>query len=220
MYRPDTPLARLRRGELAIEQCPPEIREVPELCERARRLSGGWFDPWAMPGGFNPTGLVKGWAAERACRSLADAGVGAAMVNAAGDISLFGRPDDDEPWGIGIRSPQAADRLLCAVEARDAVATSGSYVRGEHILDPDTGAPARAAQAATVCGPELAVADGLATGLIAAGVAGLAALEGSGYEALVIAPDSAIVHTTGFPFAGQERPSRAGGRPDRPASVA
>ena len=29
---------------------------------QARDASGGWFDPWAMPGGYDPTGLVKGWA--------------------------------------------------------------------------------------------------------------------------------------------------------------
>jgi thiamine biosynthesis lipoprotein len=114
LYRDDTPLNRLRRAELDLGQCPGEVGEVLAVCEQARDLSGGWFDPWALSGGFDPTGLVKGWAAQRAAKRLSDAGVGAAMVNAAGDISLFGSPDG-EPWRIGIRSPEAADQILCVV---------------------------------------------------------------------------------------------------------
>ena len=34
-------------------------------------MSGGWFDPWAMPGGVDPTGLVKGWAVDRGWLSCA-----------------------------------------------------------------------------------------------------------------------------------------------------
>jgi hypothetical protein len=34
-------------------------------CEAAREASDGWFDPWAMPGGYDPTGLVKGWAVDQ-----------------------------------------------------------------------------------------------------------------------------------------------------------
>ena len=200
LYRPDTPLARLRRGELSLADCPGPVAEVRELCRLTRELTGGWFDPWAMPGGFDPTGLVKGWAAERAARHLQVAGIGAGMVNAAGDISLFGAPEAGEPWRIAVRSPQAPDRMLCAVEATGAVATSGAYERGEHILDPRTGRPAGGAVSATVCGPRLAIADALATGLIAAGDAGLGELAGSGYQALVVRADLTVAHTDGFPF--------------------
>lgn len=66
--------------------------EVLDLCENARRASGGWFDPWAMPAGVDPTGLVKGWAVEQALAVLHEAGMEAAMVNGGGDIAVFGAP--------------------------------------------------------------------------------------------------------------------------------
>jgi thiamine biosynthesis lipoprotein len=201
LYRPDSPLSRLRRGELRLEDCPREMPEVLALCERAREDSAGWFDPWAMSGSFDPTGLVKGWAADRAAAVLQQAGVGAAMVNAAGDIAVFGRPGPDRGWRIGVRAVQAHDRLLCTVDVEAAIATSGSYERGDHVRDPRTGAPASGAASATVCGPDLAFADAFATGLLAAGEPGLEAVHRAGYTALIVEPDGTELHTEAFPFA-------------------
>ena len=204
LYRPKSPLSRLRRGELAIDDAPAEIGEVLEECRRVRDLSGGWFDPWAMDGGVDPTGLVKGWAAVRALRVLqaAGAGAGAAMINAAGDVAVHGRPAPARRWQIGVRRPESPQVLSCVVEAGGAVATSGQYERGPHVLDPRTGLPASAARSATVCGPDLTVADGLATGLLAAGRRGLGQIAAAGYEAMIIDPDGRLVHTSGFPFLG------------------
>src|SRR5947209_10597834 len=113
LYRPDTPFSRYRRGELRLEDCPPEISEVLALCADARDASEGWFDPWAIAGGVDPTGLVKGWAAREAAEILRRAGVGAALVNAAGDIAVVGRPSSGDPWRVGIRSPTEPGALLC-----------------------------------------------------------------------------------------------------------
>lgn len=201
LYRPDSALSRLRAGELALADCPPEVAAVMRLCEQARESSGGWFDPWALPGGVDPTGLVKGWAAREAAAVLAQAGVGAAMVNAAGDIVAFGRPSPSRPWRVGVRAPESPDRLLCVVNADAAVATSGQYERGEHVRDTQRGGPAVAAVSATVCGPDLAFADAFATGLLAAGGEGVGAVVEAGYEALLVAPDGRQTWTPGFPLA-------------------
>jgi FAD:protein FMN transferase len=201
LYHAESPLSRLRRGEIEIGDAPSEIGEVLEECRRVRELSGGWFDPWAMEGGVDPTGLVKGWAAARALAVLQGAGTGAAMVNAAGDLAMFGRPSTDQRWRIGVRTPEAPDLLSCVVELEGAVATSGQYERGPHVIDPRTGLPASAARSATVCGRDLAVADGLATGLLAAGRRGLAPIVAAGYEAMIIDDDGEVLHTSGFPFA-------------------
>jgi thiamine biosynthesis lipoprotein len=201
LYRPGSSLSRLRRGELALEDAPEDIREVLALSRRVRELSGGWFDPWGMADGFDPTGLVKGWAAARALRILERSGVGAAMINAAGDIAACGRPAPDRRWRVGVRAPEAADRLCCVLALDGAVATSGQYERGPHVLDPRTGGPASAARSATVAGPDLTVADGLATGLLVAGRRGLSSIVAAGYEAMIIDADGALVHTSGFPFA-------------------
>jgi thiamine biosynthesis lipoprotein len=200
-WQPDSPMSRLRRGELSVGEAPEEIAEVLDLCTKAKGMSGGWFDPWRMPGGVDPTGLVKGWAAQRAGDALRSAGADAAMVNAAGDIVTFGEPEAGRPWRVGIRDPRSPDRIAWVVAARDgAVATSAAYERGDHVLDPHTLAPARAALSATVTGPDLTLADALATGLFAAGAAGLPLIDAlPGYEALVMEPDGETRMTDGFP---------------------
>jgi thiamine biosynthesis lipoprotein len=201
-WEPDSPMSRLRRGELSVGDAPDEIAEVLDVCAEARRMSGGWFDPWRMPGGVDPTGLVKGWAAQRAAEALRDAGAEAAMVNAAGDIVTFGEPEPGRPWRLGIRDPRKPDAIAWVVAARDGgLATSAAYERGDHVLDPHTGAPARAALSATVAGPDLTLADALATGLFAAGTAGLELIDMlPGYSALLVEPGGEACLTDDFPL--------------------
>jgi thiamine biosynthesis lipoprotein len=199
LFRPDTPLSRLVREEIALADCPSEVAEVIELCGQAKVASGGWFDPWSLPNGFDPTGLVKGWAAREAARELEAAGIGAGMVNAAGDIASFGTPWQRDAWRVGIRSPESPELLACVIELRGAVATSALYERGAHIWDVAARCPAAGVASATVCGPDLALADAFATGLVAAGNAGLEAVSVAGYEALLLLESGQSVSTAGFP---------------------
>jgi thiamine biosynthesis lipoprotein len=199
-WKPNSPLSRLRRGELTINEVPSEVLEVLDACRTARRVSHGFFDPWAMPGGLDPTGLVKGWAAQRALGPLRELGLTGALVNAAGDVASFGGPTVDSVFRLGIASPNDPRQLTCVVESPGAVATSGTYERGNHLVNPFTGVAAPTASA-TVTGPDLGLVDALATAVAIAGPEGLAwvsALEG--YEGLV--NDAGQVEMSdGFPLA-------------------
>jgi thiamine biosynthesis lipoprotein len=199
-WNPDSPMSRVRRGELALNDAPPVIREVLETCESARALSGGWFDPWAMPGGVDPTGLVKGWATQRAAAELQSAGITSAMINAAGDIVVLGEREPGRAWHVGVRDPRRPERLACIVPVDGSIATSAHYERPGQVLDPRDGIPALGLRSATVVGPDLGMADALATGLLAAGAAGLrhiVALED--YSAYIIGTAGVIRVTPGFP---------------------
>jgi thiamine biosynthesis lipoprotein len=198
-WKPHSPMSRVRRGELALDEAPPGLREVLRRCAAARDLSGGWFDPWKLPGGVDPTGLAKGWIAERALEQLRLSGVAAALITAGGDVGGFGAPEPTRPWRIGIRDPRRPGALLGVVELDGAVATSGTYERGHHVIDPCSGLPANALVSASVTGPDLALADALATGLLAAGESGLASIAAlDAYEALAITEAGAVVATPGF----------------------
>lgn len=201
-WKPQSPVSRLRRGVITLDQAPPQVADVLALCREARDISGGWFDPWRLPGGVDPTGLVKGWAAERALDEFKNAGVPAAMINAGGDITVYGEPEPGQPWRIGVRHPQAADRLLCIVEisGRGAVATSGNYERGLHMLNPNTGEPARALASATVIGPDLTFADALATALFVSDGEALERIARlRGYSAFVVDADGFFRATRNLP---------------------
>jgi FAD:protein FMN transferase len=186
LWKPHSPMSRLRRGEVALADTPDEVASVLERCAFARELTGGWFDPWSMPGGLDPTGLVKGWAAACALDVLVKTGVAAAMVNAGGDIATSGEPTPGQPWRIGITDPGDRSRLLCVVASPGAVATSGTYERGAHIIDPFRRSPRTRWRSATVLGTELDLADAVATGLCAAGAEGSEFVVKSGLTAIVV----------------------------------
>jgi thiamine biosynthesis lipoprotein len=201
-WKMNSPISRLRRGEITSEQAPAEVREVLENCMAAREISGGWFDPWAMPGGVDPTGYVKGWAAQRALAALVSAEIPGAIINAAGDIASFGGSEFAKPFRVGIVDPFSPGDLACIVQLAGAIATSGTYERGDHLIDPHSGQPSVRVASASVSGPDLGLADALATAVAVAGEEALAWIEAlEGYEALIIAFDRTWHWTTNFPLA-------------------
>jgi len=200
-WNPYSPISRLRRGELASEEVPRELRDVLDTCRALREVSWGWFDPWALPGGVDPTGYVKGWAAQRACHLVMGDGVERVIVNAAGDVAVGHAPTDQAAVRIGIVNPFDRQLVAFVVDVERALATSGTYERGEHIISPATGAAASAVASASVSGPDLGWADALATALCAGGRDALGAVDDlDGYAALVIDHDGSVYMTPGFPL--------------------
>ena len=173
-YKSDSWVSRLRRGEVAIEECPDDVIEVWDLCAQAKRISDGAFDPWAVAGGFDPSGLVKGWAADKCADILVAVGAQHVQVNAAGDLSLRGGFVDGDgavkPWPIGVVNPNNKMEVVKVYEISDgAIATSGTYERGAHIVDPHTRMIAIGAKSATVVGADGWLCDAMATAVMVGG---------------------------------------------------
>ena len=185
-------VTRLRTNKVEITSCPPSVQEVWELCVQAKHLTDGAFDPWAVEGGFDPSGLVKGWAADKCSDMLVSLGIEHVQVNAAGDVSLRGGFYDGvvKPWRIGVVNPDNRAEVIETFEISDgAIATSGTYERGAHINDPYTGLIAIGAKSATVVGPQGWLCDALATALMVAGEDGakyFSQPELKGYKPFVI----------------------------------
>lgn len=206
-FDPMSPMSRVRAGGLAPSDAPASVRAVLECCEAVRDLSDGWFDPWALPDGVDPTGLAKGWVLEETIGVLRRQGVASAIVNGGGDLCTFGAPPYGWPWRVGVRHPWRKDALACVLAVSGAVATSGRYERGDHLIDPRRGARTVAAASATVVGPSLAIADGLATALA---VGGDAVLELIGsldtYDGYLIRSDGSEAMTPGIELVADGRP--------------
>jgi FAD:protein FMN transferase len=190
-YREDSEISRLNRGELTIAGCRPEVDEVLTRCLALERETGGYFSVRAA-GRLDPSGLVKGWAIEEAARRIAAQQL---CINAGGDVLARGGP-----WRVGIRHPVEHDKLAAVVEVSDlAVATSGTYERGQHILDPHTRTPATGLLSVTIVGPQLGTADAYATAAFAMGAEGPAwTATLSGYDAMCITDDHRVLTTPGF----------------------
>lgn len=173
-YKSESVISRLRRGEIEIGSCSDDVIEVWNACGFASEISDGAFNPWAVAGGFDPSGYVKGWAADRVAEILVTAGIEHVQVNAAGDLTLRGgfltKDGVVEPWKIGVVNPDNREEVLRVFEIHDgAIATSGTYERGAHIVDPHSGTIAIGAKSATVIGPDGGLSDALATALMVSG---------------------------------------------------
>jgi thiamine biosynthesis lipoprotein len=175
-YRPDSAISRLGRGEITLADCPPEVTDVLDLGERARRTSGGAFSVYLpRPDGatvLDPSGVVKGWAAERAADALRVLPETGFCLSAGGDLVCRTEDADAAPWRIGIEDPRDRQRLVAVVPVVDgAVATSGSAHRGQHVVDARTGRPPFGVASVTVVSPSLTEADVDATSAYAQGLA-------------------------------------------------
>lgn len=176
-YRADSVINRLDRGELDLEDCPPEVHEVLSLGREAEQQSGGAFSirlprPGEDPARrrLDPSGVVKGWAVERAARRLAALDDTDFCLSAGGDLVCRVTDPARPAWQIGIEDPHDPHRLIATVPVRDgAVATSGTVHRGTHLVDARTGRPAVGAASVTVIGSSLTWADIDATAAFALG---------------------------------------------------
>jgi thiamine biosynthesis lipoprotein len=173
-YRPDSFVSRLGRGEIGLEDCPPEVAEVMELGAAAERDSGGAFSI-RLPGPdgtdvLDPSGVVKGWAVERAAeplRALPDTNF---CLSAGGDMACRTLDPTSPPWRIGIEDPADPTRVLAVVPVfTGAVATSGIAHRGEHLVDARTGRAPTGLASVTVVAGSLTWADIDATAAYAHG---------------------------------------------------
>lgn len=157
-------------SEVCLGADSPDMREIRRLCEEYELRSGGAFRA-RLPGrAFDPSGIVKGWAVQRAADLLRAQGIRSFCLNAGGDLVAAGRL-----WSVGIRHPEDAHQVCAVLAVQDrAVATSGAYERGEHVLDGRTGEPARGLLSLTVVADDLTTADAVSTAAFAMGRDGIA----------------------------------------------
>jgi thiamine biosynthesis lipoprotein len=194
-YRHDSIISRFRVGDLA--ESPQDLLEVIELCAQAQQLSLGHFDPWYASEGFDPTGLVKGWALEEARIQLERHSDIPVLVNGGGDITVT----KGSRWRVGIQHPFIADSIIRVTEATAALATSGTYQRENHLFSP-LGLPLQTVSATVSSNQRsLAIVDALATALAVGGLDLLPHLEAlEDLEAYLITATGEQAYTSNFSF--------------------
>jgi FAD:protein FMN transferase len=161
--------SEIRRGEPSAE-----LLEILALCAEYETDSSGAFRA-RLPGRpLDPCGVVKGWAVQRAADLLRAEGIRDFCLNAGGDVVAAGEPEPGRPWSVGVRHPDLPNEVCAVFAVRDrAVATSGTYERGAHIIDGRTGRPAGELVSLTVIADDLTVADATSTAAFAMGREGI-----------------------------------------------
>jgi thiamine biosynthesis lipoprotein len=178
-YKPDSEISLINRGEIHEKDFSQDMKTVLALSEKTKDLTDGYFDIYHN-GQKDPSGLVKGWAIYNAAEILKNSGFKNYCVEAGGDVQVGGKNQTKKPWQVGIRNPfnrQEIIKIVC-LNNNEGVATSGTYIRGQHIYNPKKpGKPITDIVSLSIIGPNIYEADRFATAAFAMGKAGIHFLE-------------------------------------------
>lgn len=200
-YKHGSEISKINRGELRVHEWSDPMKEIFDLAERTRQETAGYFSIARPGGGTDPSGIVKGWAIRGAARIVESMGYKNYFLNAGGDIQSRGTDGHGKPWTVGIRNPFNADEIIKVLRPEGrGVATSGSYIRGDHIYNPH--APQHAIRdivSLTVVGPDVYEADRFATAAFAMGKSGIEFIERlEGFEGYLVDAHGTATMTRGF----------------------
>ncbi len=200
-YKLDSEISAINRASIAASDFSDEMREVLALAEATKRESDGFFDIRKADGSLDPSGIVKGWAIRNAAEIVRQSGARDFFIDAGGDIQSSGKNASGEEWSVGIRNPFDETEIIKVVYPRGrGVATSGTYVRGQHIYDPHApGEPLADIVSLTVIGPDVLEADRFATAAFAMGKDGILFVEEMpGLEGYAVDGSGRAKLTSGF----------------------
>ncbi len=198
-YKKDSEISKVNRG-LAEKDWSGEMKEVMRLCDLTKEQTNGYFDI-EHEGKIDPSGLVKGWAIYNAANLLRDMGLKNYYIEAGGDIEVSGLNQSGQPWTVGIRNPFNTAEIVKAVILHDqGMATSGNYIRGEHIYNPkDENDKDGELRSLSVIGPNVYEADRYVTAAFAMGKKGIYFIESlEGFEGYMIDNNKTATLTTRF----------------------
>jgi FAD:protein FMN transferase len=202
-YKNTSEISGINRGEIPENQWSTDMQTVFALSEKTKQETGGYFDIRTPEGPMDPSGLVKGWSIYNAANILSDLGYTDFYIDAGGDIELRGKNVEGKNWTVGIRDPfsNATSQIIKTLALTDCgMATSGTYIRGQHIYDPHQGrTPLQTVASITVIGPNVYEADRFATAAFAMGEHGIHFIENlTGFEGYSIDSDGVATMTSGF----------------------
>ncbi len=199
-YKDESEISLINRQEITLEQSSEDMQAIFMLAEQTRQETDGYFDI-ASNGKYDPSGIVKGWAIYNASEILRQAGFKNYYVDAGGDIQVSGKNAEGQDWRVGIQSPFNPKEIVKIVSLQDCgMATSGTYVRGQHIYNPKNSEQLiTEIVSLTVIGPDIYEADRFATAAFAMGSAGVYFIENlKGFEGYMIDQKGLATYTSGF----------------------
>lgn len=198
-YKKNSEISQVNRGEIGKEQYSNEMKKILRLCEETKKQTDGYFD--INKGGIlDPSGIVKGYAILEGAKILKNKGFKNFYVEIAGDIQTYGRNSKNQKWSVGIQNPFSPKEIVKVVKIENrGIATSGNYVRGNHIYNPKNNKTVNEIVSLSVIGPDVFEADRFATAAFSMGERGIEFIENmKGFEGYQIRKDKKAVFTSGF----------------------
>lgn len=199
-FKKTSELTKLNQGVLSLSKASTAMQGIFRLAKQTQLETNGYFNI-KVDGKYNPSGIVKGWAINHAAGLLSKKGFKNYYVGAGGDIQTNGNNKKKEKWCIGIQNPFNLKEIIKKIiVSGQGVATSGTYIRGNHIYNPHRFfTPSTEIVSLTVIGPNIYNADRFATAAFAMGKQGINFIEQlSGFEGYQIDNKGIATMTTHF----------------------
>jgi FAD:protein FMN transferase len=177
-FKPNSEITRFNKRTIEQSDFSDDMKTIFALSEQTKRETNGYFDIF-HDGKCDPSGLVKGWAIYNATDLIGKMGFKNYYVDAGGDVQTKGVNGEGKPWRIGIKNPFNQKEIIKIVTVTtEGVATSGTYIRGQHIYNPKhPGAQIDDIVSLSVIGPNIYEADRFATAAFAMGKYGIQFIE-------------------------------------------
>jgi FAD:protein FMN transferase len=201
VFKTTSEITLINNGKVKESNWSEDMKLVFALAEKTKKETNGYFDIVANDGKYNPSGLVKGWAVHNASKLLMEQGFKNFYVEAGGDIQTHGKNEQGRCWSVGIKNPFNQEQIVKVLYLKNqGIATSGTYIRGQHIYDPhDRSRSLTKIVSTSVIGPNVYEADRFATAAFAMGEKGIRFIENlSGFEGYVIDKNGIGTETSGF----------------------
>lgn len=198
-YKNNSEITRINTGHINQANYSDDMKTVLKLSELTKSETYGYFDI-QINDHIDPSGLVKGYAIWEAAKKLLGKGFENFFVEIGGDIQTQGHNEKGEKWKVGIRNPFNTNEIIKEVGLdHEGIATSGTYLRGDHIVNPKAQKPATEIASITVIGPNIYDADRFATAAFAMGERGIGFIDTlSGFEGYMITNKKQALFTRGF----------------------
>lgn len=201
IFKRDSEISLINDGRLEENKWSKDMKIIFDLTEKTKKETYGYFNILTHEGLYDPSGIVKGWAVYNAYKALASKGFKNFYVDAGGDIQVCGKNENYLLWSVGIKNPFNQDQIIKIVYLKDrGIATSGTYIRGQHIYDPfEKNSPLSEIVSTSIIGPNIYEADRFATAAFAMGKQGINFIESlDGFEGYIIDKDGVFTETSGF----------------------
>ena len=197
-YKEGSEISQINAGKLSKINYSKDMKEILNYAEDTKRITNGYFDILTSDKSLDPSGIVKGWAIDEASKLITAHNIYKFYIEAGGDIQV----GSDQSYIVGVRNPKDISEILLSVKLQDkAIATSGNYLRGQHIYDPHNyRAKPKNITSLSIISDNIFEADRFATAAFAMGnPQGLVFIDLlPGFEVCLVDEDNQIFMTKGF----------------------
>ncbi len=198
-YKKDSEITKFNEGKIKRHDFSFEMKVIFAKSAQTKKETDGYFDI-KHNNYYDPSGIVKGWAIYNAAQILKKRKFKNFFVDVGSDIQVYGKNSEGKNWKIGIKNPFNQNQIVKVLSITNlGIATSGTYIRGQHVYNPKDCKPITEILSLTVIGSDIYEADRFATAAFAMGKKGIYFIEElKGFEGYMIDKEGIATQTSNF----------------------